>query len=173
LPARQAEPDANRWPAAWADLWARTPKAPLIWTYAELGADLSGQGDKARSACLRELIGSLALPRGSSAFWPIALPEDQDSSFSPAQGSIPRESCFLQGIRLMRPHGIIVFGPQALAQSGLEIALTTPFSQALRNGVLHLLLPDFATILASASDSSKTAAYLRASLSTLPALFSR
>jgi hypothetical protein len=166
-------PDVERWPAAWTALWARTPKAPLVWTYAELGADLSGQGDKARSACLRELIGSLALPRGSSAFWPISLPDSEDSPSPPPNGGMPQESCFLQGIRLMRPHGIIVFGPQALAQSGLEMALATPFSQALRNGVLHLLLPDFATILASSSDCSKTAAYLRASLSTLPALFSR
>jgi hypothetical protein len=115
----------------------------------------------------------LGLPRGSSAFWPISLPGTQDSPSTSTSQNLPQESCFLQGIRLLRPHGIIVFGSRALAQSGLETTLPTPFSQTLRNGVLHLLLPDLATILASASDFSKTAAYLRASLSTLPALFSR
>jgi hypothetical protein len=113
------------------------------------------------------------LPRGSSAFWPLTLPATQDMPPSPSQERLSDNACFLQGIRLLRPHGIIVFGPQALAQSGLEVALHTPYSQALRNGVLHLLLPDFGSILAAASDFSKTAAYLRSSLSTLPALYSR
>jgi hypothetical protein len=165
-------PDTPRWPSAWAALFARTPQAPLVWTYPELGADLSGQGDKARAACLRELIGSLGLPRGSSAFWPLSLPDaDPDSDLAQREHASPAGFYFRQGIHLLQPHGIILFGRQALAASGLPLPLGAAYSQSLLGGVLHLLLPDFATILASPADFSKTAAYLRASLASLPALF--
>ncbi|MDR0828173.1 MAG: hypothetical protein LBN33_09935, partial [Desulfovibrio sp.] len=64
----------SAWHESWKKIYSRTPKAPLIWTYVELGLDLSGQGDPRRSQFLKELIARLDLPRGSSAFWPLCLP---------------------------------------------------------------------------------------------------
>lgn len=69
---RKKVPPAD-WPQAWQQLFERTEPAPLVWTYAELGLDLSGKGCRERADCLRHIIGSLQLPKGSSAFWPVCL----------------------------------------------------------------------------------------------------
>jgi len=93
--------------APWAGFLAKTPPAPLmVWTYRELGADLSGRADPARGALWRELIKRLDLPRGSVAFWPFALPEEGESE-------VVHMEPFLAGLARIAPKSLVVFGTHA------------------------------------------------------------
>lgn len=196
-PQRAATPKSEipcvELPSAWAELLSRTPRAPIVWTYPELGMDLTGQGDKHRSQCLRELIGSLGLPKGSSAFWPLrlSLKKDGGPDFSggeeggthgnttentAAHDSPPQlgESAYFQhGISVIRPHAIIFFGIPCASLSGFELPLTASFSLAVRQGILFVALPELQSLIESPDIFTKTAAYLRTSLGGLPALYTR
>jgi len=60
-------------PEPWASYFAKAATSPrIVWTYLELGLDLSGQSDPRRAAALRNLITHLRWPRGTTAFWPVA-----------------------------------------------------------------------------------------------------
>ncbi|MDL2316259.1 hypothetical protein LJC59_04185 [Desulfovibrio sp. OttesenSCG-928-A18] len=61
--------------------------APIVWTYPELGADLTGTGSRERSDYLKRLIQALGLPKGSSSFWPLCLPQQPVVEDSPAPAS--------------------------------------------------------------------------------------
>ena len=164
------------WPEPWRERLKKTLPAPLVWTYPELGEDLSGAGDKDRSACLKQLIGSLALPKGSSAFWPLRLPSAPGSlpDAQAAQGSrnTPDASRYFQeGLLLLHPQAVILFGERSVELSGLNLRLGGTFVQAVLAGVLYIVLPDFATLLANATMGNKTSVYLRSSLSQLPGIF--
>ncbi|MDR1686114.1 MAG: hypothetical protein LBR82_06720 [Desulfovibrio sp.] len=74
LSATGSEPSAAQFSPLWRALLEKTRPAPLVWTYEELGSDLQGNASAERSRCLKALIAALALPRGSSSFWPLSLP---------------------------------------------------------------------------------------------------
>lgn len=140
----------------------RTPGAPILWTYPELGVDLEGNGDPARSARLRELIGALHLPKGTSCFWPLRLPDEQPED---AAGQ------FQAGLERLNPRAVILFGVEAILQSGLPLAdLTTPFTQSLHAGRVFLLLPGMDRLTADPGLSSPSAVFLSAQFSGLPGI---
>lgn len=181
----------EEWPLQWQERLKKTPQAPVIWTYPELGYDLSGRGDKSRSDCLKKLIGSLGLPKGSSAFWPLSLPkkdqtpqnglealssgDDTDTAEQTTHESRADANddyvYFRNGLLLLKPHAIVLFGPGSIGISGLPLSLPAPFMQGIYQGTLHVLLPDFSSIQGSATIFAKTATYLRTALSTVPGLF--
>lgn len=155
------------WEEPWESLAGRFTPAPLLWTYSALGQDLLGDGDKSRSACLRDIIGRLQLPKGSSTFWPLLVPN------APEPVKQPGTSYFREGLALLRPQAVVMIGADAPESSGLPIALRTPFTQEIFQGRFYLLLPDF-DILRSRQDMlDKACIFLRTTLSGLPAFLTR
>ena len=154
------------YPEAWRPLLERTKPAPILWTYAELGEDLAGRGDKERSACLRRLIGSLQLPKGSSAFWPVrlSLPGEGESAPSAPEAT---GDFFQAGLRHLAPKVVILLGVLAVELSGQEISINVPFTQQIHGGILYVLLPDFSAILAKPPLEERAGVFLRAALSGL------
>jgi hypothetical protein len=141
----------------------------LLWTYAELGQDLQGRGEGARSAGLRELIGRLGLLRGSSAFWPLTL-EDSWAQCLEA-GALPADApFFLRGLFRLRPRAVIFFGEHSRSLSGLALSSRLPFTQEVQDGRLFLLLPAWRDLLAAERMREQAAAYLQAAFSSLPGL---
>ena len=142
-------------------LLERTPRAPILWTYPELGADLAGQGDPRRSACLRGILGGLHLPKGTSCFWPLRLPvETPDEAVAQ----------FLSGLEHLHPRAVIFFGIDSIALCGLPISLATPFTQHLHGGKVYLLLPDLDKLIAEPGLSAASATFLAGQFSGLPGL---
>lgn len=165
--------DTRDYPEAWRPLLERTSPAPILWTYAELGEDLAGRGDKERSACLRRLIGSLRLPKGSSAFWPARLPspdarENASSSLGDDTSGLGEAGNFFRaGLRHLAPRVVIMLGASAVELSGLKLAINVPFTQQIHGGILYVLLPDFSAILAKPPLEEQAGVFLRAALSGL------
>lgn len=171
----ETRPSPDLWPEEWRTLLARTSPAPLVWSYAELGEDLMGSGNKERSASLRKLIGSLQLPRGSSAFWPLRLPEKgagTQSSPAQEQGQAPPQAkIFLEGLALLEPKALVLIGPSAVPMTGLSLKLSTPFTQTVLRGRLVVLLPDFSVLIDKPTLMGKAGVFLRSALSGLPGIF--
>lgn len=189
-PAEKAENPAAEpvWPEAWQVLLARTRPAPVVWTYAELGQDLTGNGDKERADCLRRIIASLQLPKGSSAFWPVCLapfigdapfsaaPAREDSSriASGAAFSGPDDftnsdevQFFHAGLQRLNPRVVIMLGALALSLSGLGISMRVPFTQQIHKGTLYVLLPGFSALLSKKALQERASVFLRSALSGL------
>lgn len=162
----RARPEVRQdtWPEAWQALFARTKPAPVLWTYPELGLDLSGQGSKLRSAHLRELIGQLQLPRGSSTFWPLCLAAEENATKTEAD-------IFKGGLILLQPKVVVLIGPRSMPLADLNIDLHMPFTQQIFQGMLFVLLPEFAAILESASLADKASVFLRSALARISAAF--
>ena len=165
-------------PEPWQAMLSRTAPAPIIWTYAELGDDLAGRGDQERSACLRYIIGSLNLPKGSSAFWPVCLTRTvPDVALVPSPSSAAASSAgvceypdrrfFQYGLRKLSPKVVILLGIQAVELSGLAVSLSTPFTQKIYKGTLYVLLPDFHTLLSKTVLKEQACVFLRSALSGL------
>lgn len=173
----------DTWPLPWRQVWAKTKPSPLVWTYPELGSDLLGQSGlhgAPRSEFLRNLIGSLRLPKGSSAFWPLhfALQEGQDTVLSASSdahepGTITNEvgaSAYFQwGLAALRPSALVMLGTSCIADTGLELTLHTPFTQQIHSGLLCILLPEFAELLKNRALDNRCAVFLRGSLAGLAA----
>lgn len=70
-----ARPVSNiNFPEPWS-LYLQKAKAPapqVLWTYMELGYDLSGQSDPKRGAVFRNIINHLKWAPGTTVFWPMA-----------------------------------------------------------------------------------------------------
>jgi hypothetical protein len=139
----------------------RTSPAPVLWTYPELGVDLGGKGDPERSARLRGLIGALRLPKGTSCFWPLRLPEESPED-APGQ--------FLAGLGRLRPQAMILLGNESVPMCGLPVALSMPFSQVLHAGRLVLLLPGMAQLVAEPGLCAPCIEFLAAQFSGLPGI---
>ncbi len=139
----------------------RTSPAPVLWTYPELGVDLGGKGDPERSTRLRGLIGALRLPKGTSCFWPLQLPEERPED-APGQ--------FLAGLGRLRPRAVILLGGESVPMCGAPVALTTPFTQVIHAGRLFLLLPGMAQLVAEPGLCAPCVEFLAAQFSGLPGI---
>ncbi len=162
--------DIQLWPAAWQALARRATSAPLVWTYPELGLDLLGQGSKERSAYLKKLISELALPRGTSAFWPLTLPETMPETAPEieSEAAALSDSAFFQaGLQRIKPSTVVIFGASGVALTGLPLTLHVPFTQQIILGRLFVLLPDFVSLLQPQNEGSRPATYLRSITSGL------
>ena len=143
----------SKWPAEWQAQFTKTAKGRFLWTYPELGLDLTGSGSPERSAFLRTLISQLALPKGSSTFWPYALPADKKL--------VSNISVFNEGLHLLSPAVILYFGRATLRETFSPAGLSIPYTQEIVKGQLYVLLPDFASLTTSGSGLSKTVSFLR------------
>lgn len=98
--------DPETWPAPWSQFFARTAKSPrFVFTYWELGQDLSGKGNPARSQLWRELLSSLSWPAGTVSFWPLSV-------FS-QNSLLPEPKMFHKGLKILCPERLICFGGDA------------------------------------------------------------
>jgi len=152
------------WPESWQALFARTKPAPILWAYPELGLDLGGQGCAQRSACLRELIGKLQLPRGSSTFWPLCLDAEESGASAQAQTAA---GIFKGGLFLLEPKVVVFIGPRSVVLADLGLDLHTPFTQQITRGMLFVLLPEFSAMLENASLADKACVFLRSALAKI------
>ncbi|NDY56558.1 hypothetical protein G3N56_07355 [Desulfovibrio sulfodismutans] len=64
----------TQWKSPWCIYFEKVPaSAFLFFTYYDLGKDLAGHGDSERRNFLRRFIPFFQLPKGSIAFWPLAI----------------------------------------------------------------------------------------------------
>lgn len=149
------------WPEPWAGWFAKLSPAAVLWTYHELGADVTGVGrSPERSGFLKHLIGDLGLPKGSSVFWPSAMPSPSDSVL---RADAP---LFAAGLRLLMPRIVVVFGDSALEDMGLA-GKVTQFGQIMVEGKLLVLLPDIEDFLRGGAQRSSAGSLLRVLFSTI------
>ena len=152
-------PQVESWPPEWREVFSKTRPARCLWTYPELGLDLSGAGSSERSVFMRSLISQLSLPKGSSTFWPYSLPT--------GEGLRTNISVFRQGVQLLSPAVIVYFGSLALQETQAQVNLALPFTQEIVKGRLHVLLPDFSVLLSGTTGLPKTVTFLRQLLPTI------
>ncbi|CAK7000910.1 MAG: hypothetical protein DELT_00023 [Desulfovibrio sp.] len=153
--ASPLSPDA--WPKEWRDWFVKTSPAPVLWTYHELGADVTGIGrSQERSTFFRNLIGELALPKGSSVFWPCAMPASSSDPTLVSDAGI-----FAAGLRRLMPQLVVVFGESALDDIGLT-GKAGNFGQVMVEGKLVVVLPGIDALLQGAAQRSSAVSLLRA-----------
>ncbi|MDR1489852.1 MAG: transglutaminase family protein [Desulfovibrio sp.] len=161
----------SAWPDPWKAIFEKTIRAPLLWTYWELGRDLTGGGDPGRAKFLRDLIFRLDLPRGSSAFWPVCLgtaaeaPADDKAAICPEEREI-----FYQGLRLIRPLMVIFFGTECADNVCLGLENLNPFGFQIKDGALYVFFPPLERLLANIAAVDLCAEFLRKVFSDFPAL---
>jgi hypothetical protein len=172
-------PTPAQFTAPWRALLEKTPPAPLVWTYEELGRDLQGNASPERSRFLKTLLAALSLPRGSSAFWPLDLPEPADAGDERRPGDdgskpgvgVSRE--FAAGVKLLGGGVVVYFGADAVLRSGFALTVRTPFTQQIAGGLLHILLPALSEPAQGPEQAEKAATYLRSVLTDHPLLRAR
>ena len=156
--------DSATWPEPWRLVFAKVKPAPLAWTYHELGADLSGlPGGEQRAALFRSIIAELQLPRGTSTFWPTAVPMEQGNAASCAA----RPELFSAGLALLAPRIVVVFGKQALEDMDLPTDAVGLFQQRMVGGRLLIHVPAIDMLLDDAAQVRSTVSLLRAVLGSL------
>lgn len=161
----------QQWPAPWRDLLARTPQpAPVLWTYWALGMDLSGCADAARRDTLRRILGALQQPKGSNAFWPVAMPDAAASSSSAPESApdgppdaTPDTALFLAGLERIAPRLVVVMGSKALRAFAPDLR-ARPYQQIPWRGRLLIVLPDMDNLIAAPATVEAVIAYLRTAL---------
>jgi len=141
-------------------MFGKVTAAPILWTYHDLGADLSGVGrSPERSAFFRELIGELRLPKGSSVFWPCAAPVGESA---PQADPV----AFSAGLARLFPQLVVVFGERAMADMGLA-GQCGYFHQIMVEGKLLVLLPEIEEMLRGDAQRSSAVSLLRAVISSV------
>lgn len=166
----------EQWPDPWRVLLGKTPHpAPVLWTYWALGLDLSGCADAARRDTLRRILGALQQPRGSNAFWPIAMPESGAEAASSSAGgtadgtaaSATEPVCdtglFLAGVERIAPRLVVVMGSKALRAFAPDLR-ARPYQQIPWRGRLLIVLPDMDNLIAAPATVEAVIAYLRTAL---------
>lgn len=155
--------DPAAWPAAWKNWFSRIAPAPVLWTYHELGADLTGIGHSPeRSAFFKKLLGELGLPKGSSVFWPSAMPMAKEGEDAALRAE---PAVFSAGLSRLNPQVVIVFGEMALEDMGLAGRIR-PFRQEMVEGKLLLCLPEIDVLLHNQGQRASSVSLLRAVLAS-------
>ncbi|WP_035067556.1 hypothetical protein [Nitratidesulfovibrio termitidis] len=163
----------EQWPGPWRALLGKTPQpAPVLWTYWALGLDLSGCADAARRDTLRRILGALQQPKGSNAFWPVAMPESgaeatpspaADGSTASATEPVCDSGLFLAGVERIAPRLVVVMGSKALRAFAPDLR-ARPYQQIPWRGRLLIVLPDMDNLIAAPATVEAVIAYLRTAL---------
>ncbi|MFV0423028.1 hypothetical protein [Oleidesulfovibrio sp.] len=154
----------EQWPATWQAAWAKIPgPAPVVWTYWSLGDDLCGNANAERGALLRRIIGSLQLPRGTSAFWPVAMPPQNAQTDTDESGLVADPALFLAGIERIKPRRVFAFGSRALRSFAPHCGLR-PYQFVHFNGFRLYAMPDIDYLLESPGPVDAVISCLRVAL---------
>lgn len=126
----------GRLPAYWQTLLKKTPPRPsLVWSYPSLSRDLGGDADAAHRDFLRRLLGDMALPKGSHAFWPLnRYPYGDGESEQTVDARM-----FLSGIAALKPESVILMCGQVPPELGL--ADLRPLSPSIVHGHRYVVTP--------------------------------
>lgn len=136
-PAGRADPEVFLSREPWSVHLAKVPPSPLsVWTYAQLGQDLTGQGDPARGNLWRQLLRALELPRGSVGFWPSFLP--------PGEVNQQSLSVFVEGLIRIAPRTVVFFSDDSSDPSYLAMS---QFGGEALQSVDSILLPSPSSLL--------------------------
>ncbi|MFP4212546.1 MAG: hypothetical protein ACLFRL_00395 [Desulfohalobiaceae bacterium] len=128
-------------PEPWLGVWnsiSRLP-CPLLWTYQELGPDLLSPGQTQRQELFAKICRHMEVPADCIVFWPL--------SEHARQGTKARLDIFWQGVRLIKPRYLLVFGQQAMHVLYPDLAGQYGLYTQPRPNVLYLpgpqdMLPD-------------------------------
>lgn len=147
------------WPKAFQDYFQKISPSPVLWCYEALGDDLLGTPDQERSQCLKQLIGELRFPKGTSVFWPPALPDVADVAQS--------QGVLLHVFQELFPKLVICLGTGPVLSFLSDGAAPLPFTQRLVKGHMVVFLPDFSELFQNPSLFNQAVLYLRAIVSQL------
>lgn len=128
----QAAGAAHDFPSPWdAFLTKANVGAKVIFTYYELGLDLSGKADPRRGALFREILKVLGWAgKGVHSFWPMTAPEGETLAQS--------EPLFWQGAQHIGATAVVCFGRHsAQVVTGRSDPKDFPFS--MHGRTVHLL----------------------------------
>lgn len=140
------------WPTPWRKQLERTRPGLVLWTYWNLGLDLSNaraEGQMERRTFLQKLLQDLAHPAGTHTFWPAGLPEEGDArpaappvaSAAREDGLVPHADAFWSGASRLGARGVVVMGSAAVKALGLPSGLR-PLQQARYRGHMVWVLWD-------------------------------
>lgn len=131
---------AEAWPANWRELLGNAQRAPICWTYAELGLDLTGHADAQHRDYLKKLLLGMHRKAGTHTFWPCALPEGPDLKL------VPNCDIFWSGLQELGVKMLIVMGSAASNAIGLSGREVRPLHTMRANGFFICFAWDFAHI---------------------------
>lgn len=150
----------EHWPPLWRERLRATGKAPVLWTYLELGEDFYGTPNPQRRALFGRLLRDLGHKSGTHSFWPCALPAQ------PAKGGqavlTPDAGLFWSGVRELGARALLVFGEAAFAAMG--IAPLAPLRQVRRQGLLIMSLPPAEELVANPGRYAPMLSFVRTAL---------
>ncbi len=147
----------EHWPKPWQELLQKTAPAPVVWTYWNLGEDLTGNASDERRAFLRKILGDLALPKGTNAFWPAAM------SLQNGQEPMAHTQAFWSGVQMLKARAVVVMGQPATKALELPPDLR-PFMQARHNGCFVVVLRDVDLLISEPHLYANVREFLRKSL---------
>jgi hypothetical protein len=115
---------------------------------------------------LRTLIAELSLRKGTSTFWPTAVPVfPRGTPCADSPGFLADRTVFWSGVRALRAKVVLVFGRTGMADLGLDAAQLPLFSQSIASGRLVVHLPDMQHLLAAEPHRAPVVSFLRSVLS--------
>ncbi|MCF8104258.1 MAG: hypothetical protein K9K64_02135 [Desulfohalobiaceae bacterium] len=100
-------PSAAAFPEPWSRIFnSRKAECTSVWTYWQLPLDLGPQPSAERKRLFQKIVSALNWPPEHLVFWPL-------SAFHPPD-LLSRTDLFRQGIQLLKPLYVLVFGDQAI-----------------------------------------------------------
>ncbi|GFK95366.1 hypothetical protein NNJEOMEG_03228 [Fundidesulfovibrio magnetotacticus] len=127
----------------WPAILAKVPaSARCVFTYADLGQDLTGSPSRERGQLWRRLIGLLGMPPGSVAFLPYRLPGSDDPRTA--------QTAFTHALRRIAPASVLAF---TSSDSGLLQELLSRAGQGDSRSMRLFTAPDPHVLLTSSDDS--------------------
>lgn len=149
------------WPAQWQTRLKAARKGKVVWTYWELGKDMSNVEDPAkekRKRFLGKLLKDLAHPAGTHIFWPMALPSPGDTNSYEADDTL-----FWSGARTLGASAVVVMGEAAATALAFPKKIL-PKRQLVFRGFLVWAIEDMERLIAEPSHYAMTLAFLRDAL---------
>ncbi len=158
-PASASPFPVEHWPQAWQERLRLTKPARVIWTYWNLGHDVSGEASDARRALLRKILGDLKHPAGTHSFWPVALPTQAKHAHASTalEANIP---AFWAGAEHLGARVIIILGDAATQALNFQVQ-DVPFKQMKHQGRPIILAKDMDELIENPHIYDRMMTYLR------------
>lgn len=157
----------HAWPEPWRGRLKQTRPGLVLWTYWNLGPDLSDpqvQGRKERRVFLQRLLQDLGHPAGTHTFWPACLPQGPEAPPSSLttehDGYAANQDVFWSGVHQLKARGVVVMGSAAATAVGLQGGLRPP-QQIRHRGRLIWVLWDVDNLLHFEQRYASMLAFLR------------